>query len=520
MYLLMNKNNIVATIDKKPKSEFSVSTSFEITEIFGNLPYGFSTVDAWLNGRKASNHNKHLVEIMKNLNCYDNEGFMRVTHAATINDTFWVKSDTERLSWEQISLYRNQFTETISRLAFEGVGLYDVVFSSLSPELACEGSFKKCFRKEDEKGEWGSDIFIYKRGSEGFSNAGLEPYCEVLSSEIAQIICPDAVSYELTTLHEKLASRCNLFTNEENGYVPFAKLVDVKKMSFEDMFRYFIEHGAEQKFREMLVLDALCFNEDRHAGNFGMLFNNDTLEVTKMSPVFDLNLSLLVYAHDKDLINIGDSLYARSPKLGEDFTRMGQVACNEIIRDRVKDVRDFSFSFRGDDTFSPERVCILEQAVRRQAEAILSSQKLMTKDVFISGNAIAQEELKQKSNKAIVLVNEFEERMRQPLENKECFISVCMNTGNAQCLIEDENGSFEMAIDFLKGSLEMKSNGKTVAPQELKETSPDTYSIYDEVKKSLKMYMREKQDERFKKFFKEYESVQPNDPFIPSGKGD
>ena len=103
---------------------------------------------------------------MKKMGCDDNEGFIRATHAATINDTFWIKSDLENLTWEQISLYRNPFTDTISRLAFEGVGLYAGDFSSTSPELSCEGSFRKCFRKEKQRGSFGSDIFIYKRGND------------------------------------------------------------------------------------------------------------------------------------------------------------------------------------------------------------------------------------------------------------------------------------------------------------------------------------------------------------------
>lgn len=510
MYYLMNKNKIVATFDKRPESKLGTSSLFTITEQLGDLPYGFSTVDAWLYGRKSANHNKHLAEIMKRMNCYDNEGFIRVTHVATINDTFWVKSDKEHLSWEQISLYQNQFTETISKLAFEGVGLYDEVFSSLSPELTCEGSFRKCFRKEAEKGEWGSDIFIYKRGSQGASNAGLEPYCEVLSSEIARIICTKSVSYELTTLHNKLASRCNLFTSEEYGFIPFSKLANTdKKINMDDALSFFVKQNAEQPFREMLVLDALCFNEDRHWGNFGMLFNNDTMDLVCMSPIFDLNLSLLVYANDIELADIGNALYARSLKFGEDFTRVGQKALNDVIRDKVKDMKDFSFSFRGDDIFSPERVKLLEEAVRKQAKAILSNQKLMTNDVFISKKAIAQEELKQKSNEAITLMNEFEERIRKLLNDERYLISVCVATDNVQCLIEDENSDLEIAIDFLNGLLKIKLDGKAVTPQKLKEVAADP-SIYWEVKKRLEMYMKEKQDRRFEKFFNECKENQFN----------
>lgn len=498
MYYLMNKDNIVATFDKKPESKFSAGVSFEIVEVCGKLPYGFENINTWLDGRKSSKHNKYLEKVMIQMGCYDNEGFIRVTHATTINDTFWVKSNKEHLSWEQISLYRNQFTETISRLAFEGVGLYDAVFSSTSPELACEGSFRKCFRKETNTGEWGSDIFIYKRGSEGASNSGLEPYCEVMASEIARMICPNAVSYQLTYLHDKLASRCNLFTNEMQGYVPFAKLADIKKLDFEEIFRFFAERGAEQAFREMIVIDALCFNEDRHAGNFGMMFNNDTLELLEMSPIFDLNISLLAHVRDDELSNIGDALYVRKPVFGYDFTRIGQVGCNDLLRDRVKDMRDFSFSFRGDETFSPERVRILENIVRKQAEAILSPEKLKTKDVFISQQAISQAELEQLSNEAIQLLDGFEKRIREPLAQRDYFNSVCEEIGNIQCLIEDMDGSFELGIDFLEGTASIKIDGKSTTLQDLSAVHRE---VYDDVMQNLKAFMHEKQDNRFQNLF-------------------
>ena len=46
---------------------------------------------------------------------------------------------------------------------------------------------------------------------------------------------------------------------------------------------------------------------------------------------------------------------------------MGQVALNDTLKDKLKDMKDFTFSFRGDDVFSPNRVKILEQTVQKQA---------------------------------------------------------------------------------------------------------------------------------------------------------
>lgn len=501
MYFLMNKNTIVATYDVKSPTEFSDNGFLIQREVFDEdrLPLGFKDINSWVDGRKASKHNNHLQMIMKQLGCDNNEGFIQVTHAATINDTFWIKSNREKISWEQVSLYQNQFTETISKFAFEGVGLYDIVFSSTSPELACDGSFRKCFRKETENGEFGSDIFLYKRGGE--LGAGLEPYCEQMASEIARIISPNnAVNYDLVKLHNKTASKCNLFTNEQYGYASFAKISDAQKLGLQEVFEYFAGVGSEQSFREMLVIDSLCFNQDRHAGNFGVLFNNDTLEVVKMSPVFDLNISLFPYVVKEEFLNIGDKLFEYAPKLGDDFTRIGQMGMNDILKDRVKDMKDFSFTFRGDDVFTPERVKFIENIVRKQATAILSNDKLYTKDVFFSQKAKDIEMQKEQAKAASELMNKFVDRLEQADLGAETFISVCESTNDVQCMIE--NSSYMITVDFLKGNMSIEQNAMPISSKELKENNPDFYKTFKEVRSKLKMYMREMGNNKFSDYFK------------------
>lgn len=497
MYFLMNKNTIVATYDVEPHTD-DFDSDFEQKQIFEKLPFGFKDINAWIDGRKASKHNNHLQAIMKQMGCDSNEGFVQVTHAATINDTFWIRSDREKVSWEQISLYQNQFTETISKLAFEGIGLYDVVFSPTSPELACDGSFRKCFRKESEKGEFYSDIFLYKRG--GDLGAGLEPYCEQMASEIARIISPNnVVSYDLVELYDRTASRCNLFTNEKYGYASYAKITHVKRNDLKGVLNYFVNLGSEQEFREMLVIDSLCFNQDRHSGNFGVLFDNDTLEIVKMSPVFDLNISLLPYVMEEEFLNIGDRLFDYAPKLGKDFTRIGQIGMNPVIRDRVKDMKDFSFTFRGDDVFTPERVNIIENVVRRQAEAILSDDKLYTKDVFFSPKAQALEEQKVQAKTASELMNKFAKRLEKMDLGSETFISVCDTTNDVLCIIE--NSSCSITVDFLNEEIKIEQNVMPISLKELKENNQNFCNTFEDVYSELKMYMREAGSDKFSYYF-------------------
>lgn len=477
MYYLMNKDNISAVLKEDTENIFSDSLSLNVEKICGKIPIGFRNINTWIDGRKASKHNSHLQKIMRQMGCDDNREFIKITHAATINDTFWIKSDKENISWKQVSLYQNQFTEVISKLAFEGVGLYDAVFSSTSPELACDGSFRKCFRKEKYVGEFGSDIFLYKRGGE--IGAGFEPYCESMASEIAKFISNDAVSYNLVTLHGKLASQCNLFTNEKYGYAQFAKVADMQELDLKTIFDYFSKIGSEQEFREMLVIDSLCFNQDRHAGNYGVLFDTDTLGIIKMSPVFDLNISLFPYVEDEDFSNIGDILFEYSPKLGDDFTRIGQMGLNDKIRDKVKDMCDFSFKFRGDDKFLPERVKCIESIVRKQAKAILSKEKLQTKDVFFSEKERDYAIKKEQSEKAALNLEKFMKLLDDMHFGENIFISECCSTDTVQCYIEKD--SLMVTVDFLENSINAAFNCKSVSDEKLKEIDNEFYNSYIDI---------------------------------------
>ncbi len=374
MYLLMNKNQEIGKFSIEPGA---ISENYKIHELITEkAPFGFYSLENWINQRKASKHNEHLKRIMTMCGCEKTEGFLRITHAASLNDTFWIKSEEESLTWEKVSLYQNQFNEVISRLAFEGIGLYGIELSSSSPELSTEGSFRKCWKKE------GSEIFLYKRGQSGGRNTGLEPYGEVMASELAVLLCKNAVSYDLVRLHGEIASKCRLFTDENIGFIPYSRLGIAH--SPNEMLKYYSHIGSEDTFRRMLVLDSLTFNVDRHAGNHGVFIQNDTLKVIRMADIFDLNLALLPYVEKDEFEAIGSKLTEYSPRIGDDFTRIGQIVLTSSIRADLISLKGFRFSFRGDESFPAWRVKILEEMVNKQIEALLRKDILYTKDVFIS----------------------------------------------------------------------------------------------------------------------------------------
>lgn len=88
---------------------------------------------------------------MRRAGCEDLEGFLRVSRALSLNDTFWVKPSYSGLRWREVSLYQNDFNEVIAQMAFDG-GDYETDFSSISPEY----------------------------------------YSDFYASQLAEVICPDA----------------------------------------------------------------------------------------------------------------------------------------------------------------------------------------------------------------------------------------------------------------------------------------------------------------------------------------
>ncbi len=282
-----------------------------------------------------------------------------------------------------------------------------------------------------------------------------------------------------------------MFTNEKYGFAPFYTVCATLNNNFQNILDYFESIGSEQQFREMLVIDSLCFNQDRHSGNYGVLFDNDTLEIVGMAPIFDMNISLFPYTSLEKLKDIGNVIYKCDIKLGDDFTHMGQAALNDVIKDRVKDLKDFSFSFHGDDVFPSERVKRLEEIVHRQASAILSKEILYTKDVFFSPQAAEAEERKKKFEYAKGLLYGFYDIIKNKF-NDEIQLSICDNDEAILCV---ENEEYSIDVDFLNYDISLRQNMISISVEDPAKNEP-FLEIYKTLEREFQEYIRSKDIER------------------------
>ena len=360
-YYLMNKDVVIAKF--KVIGEGELERIFIIEE-YNKLPVWIGDLGRFIRNRRAPKHRENIEKLLQISGCDTISGYLNLTHALSLVDTFWVKPVDNTLEWKSVSLFRNPFNEVIAKTAFDG-GLHGRDFGTTSPEYGTDGSFAKCWIREN------GVIKMLKRGSSGARNAGREPYSEFYASQIAKEFGQEYVDYSLRTCDSKLCSVCECFTSEELGYLPFTA-VDKQSTGIADVLDTASEFGLEKEFRTMFVLDAVIFNEDRHKGNFGFLVNNAAQTVEGFAPLFDHNISLLTYAEEEDLTGFTDYVKGRRPRLGSTFVSVAKAVMTPELRKVLINLSDFEFTRDKKYNLPEWRLKALEKIMHQQIKDILN----------------------------------------------------------------------------------------------------------------------------------------------------
>lgn len=358
-YVLMNKDEpwLLFSCERDEYDEVQLSELEWFTDL---RPLGYTDLFSFLDRRKAPKHRKHIEQLLERYGCSDIDGFIRVTHAVSLNDTFWVKEEGSGLKWADVSLYSNSFDEMIANAAFDGA-VSDTDLSSTSPEFGTDGSYAKCWVREDD------GIYLCKSGSDMFE---LEPLSEYLASQLAENICKEYVPYDMDYLHGRLVSKCRLFTDEHYGLVKAGRVVTGGR-SIASLLKFFEMIGSGDAFRRMCIFDSLILNIDRHMGNFGVLTDNDTMKIIKMAPVFDNNRSLCFDLDNDQLKNIDWYMKKIKPSVGSDFIATAKGLLTDEIRTDLKNLSGFTFRQHSHITVDQERLDLLGSIVNRQISHIL-----------------------------------------------------------------------------------------------------------------------------------------------------
>lgn len=372
IYTLINRETPLCDFVIEGKGELELC---KVVKEYNSLPFWCEPLSAWVENRSSAKHRSHVNKILEMCGGKTKSGFIALTHCLSLTDTLWVKSDRENISWAQLNLYENKFDEVISKLSFDGNGLFGIQMSTTSPELTTDGAYDKCWLNEKD------GTHLIKTGSDGARNTGLEPYGEVLASQVFEKIC-NSVKYTLRKYDGRVVSDCKLFTNQDFGYKPISLfLKNGVKYGLAETLEIYREFNCEDAFRRMIVADCITLNSDRHFGNFGFLVNNQTFERTVLNPCFDFNMAFVPFAEecvdfgisdtDKSVIDFDKYLSERGPVIGSDYVAPARAILTDDIRKCVEEIRETPLNVACDEKFTERRLAQMNMIKNVQCERIL-----------------------------------------------------------------------------------------------------------------------------------------------------
>lgn len=277
--------------------EFSITNVVEINSIsvvsvFNNslIPLPLrrsSSLSDWLRNRLILTHRSNINKLFSRLGIVSLQDKILCTHCISLLDTYWVRGNDERINWSSVSPYCNSFNELVARYAINSSNVFGKNIGH-SPDFSTGGSFPKCLRRVN------GSIYLYKGGSTGASNSGNEPYSEVLASSLAEYLMFNSIHYELCSYKGVITSRCLNMCSEKIGLYTVEEIFP-EVNSYIELFRLLSNKNDIMLLLQILLLDYLTLNVDRHLSNISFLVNNDTQELGDISLIYDNNLSLLPY---------------------------------------------------------------------------------------------------------------------------------------------------------------------------------------------------------------------------------
>lgn len=353
IYLLKNKDKTIAKFlyiqeqNLSPQGEKILTENIINTIIYDkfllpkNLNINLETNEAikeWIKKRKAPKNRTFIDKIKESYNDNSLMATINISFGLSLNDSFWIlpKENEKNIKWKDHNLYENSFDKTLELVAFLGES-HKVSGLTSSPEFTTGGMLKKSWHKNEN-----GIIKLMKGSSQEYANGGKEAYAEFYMYQIANALNFKALKYDLEKFHNQIVSSCEIFTSQKIGYIPIYYCLKNHNKSEISLLEIKEIYG-ENNFENLMVFDAIIANADRHLGNFGMLYDNDTNEILKPAPIFDNGTSLLNLATIDDLKNI--QKYIQEKKSYFDITFKEQL--EKYLQPRhlknIKNLTNFKF---------------------------------------------------------------------------------------------------------------------------------------------------------------------------------
>ena len=233
------------------------------------------------------------------------EALHRHNLCLSLSDQYWIKPQGSNIKWENINFFTNDFSKDMGRIFFNNERITSP--DLMSPDASCGG--------------WLHKKWIINDGKRTLVKGSTNPYQqEAFNEAIASAICGRLgikhISYTAThTSKDGSVSACDCFIDENTELITAEEIrkkfnATASKASFEQCCKMLHITDYEKSINDMLLLDYIIDNKDRHFANFGAIRDVSTLKFIGMAPIFDSGTSLQ-YDKDTNHIDISSDIEAK-----------------------------------------------------------------------------------------------------------------------------------------------------------------------------------------------------------------
>ena len=296
-YVLMHKNTPVAELEM----DENTGHILKVPETYAaeHLPVGVGFKkgatervdlnDWWIN-RSIPASRSGLRNVLETLGIATPSALLTRCYGLSLSDQYWIKPENSDVSWSNVNFFENPFSDDIGDILF-GKPSSKRNFDFFSPDNTSNGNLKKRWKIVDEK------RCLIKGGSKPFQQ---QPYNEVIASAIMQRLDIPHIDYELIWDEDAPYCICDDFITAETDLVSaWQIMLTVKQPNDISRYQHYINccsgigiNDIVHALDQMITLDYIIANEDRHLNNFGLIRNAETLQWIGAAPVFDSGSSL------------------------------------------------------------------------------------------------------------------------------------------------------------------------------------------------------------------------------------
>lgn len=342
--ILMNKNTEILEADYNEDSKF-FDKIFKVYNI-DYAPYilnGFyskndindarfrTMLSEWYQGRGIPSWRDRLDILLHRLNINAPNELLDKAFGLSLSDQYWLKPYDSKITYNDVNFFDNDFDYAEFMEASLSKNSNNIVKeeSLKTPNNTTDGMLKKV---------WIIDNKVRYLLKGGYKNETLQPFNEVLASEICKRLGFNHVDYTLDIYKDVVVSKCPCFINKDTEFITCNQIrKNMKrhntKKDYEEYIKVLEENGIEnarEELENMYILDFLIMNEDRHLNNFGIIRDVNTLKWVSVAPIFDNGQSLNISYYDEDELHIsgeGRFFYEVKPfnkiiKVVKDFNRI------------------------------------------------------------------------------------------------------------------------------------------------------------------------------------------------------